>query len=507
MVTMRVQEKIEEEIHFSADTQQIGKLTSRVLSGSAWVLGVMLFSKGLGAIQLLILGRILAPNDYGLFAVASMTLLAFDVLTRTGFNDALIQKRGNIESYADVAFMIQIMRGLVLAALVFFTAPYAASFFNEPKVAPVVSTLALVELLRGFRSPGIILLQRELNFQAESRFLATGDIITIVTTICLAFSLRSVWALVYGVVVGEAALMVLSYIVHPYRPRFSFDLEKAKELYQFGIWLFLSGIVSYLAMQADNIAVGRLLSTEALGIYFMAYRIGNLFVEDLGKPLAKTLQPAYAMLQDNAERLRAGLEKSLAHFLAIFCPIAFFLMLTAQVTISVLLGDKWNAVIPILPILVLGALFRGIAGTTRAFFVGTGRPRVVFFSELLRAAALLLTLYPFFVLAGLEGIAWASTFSTASKLIMVGALLVPIIHVRSFLVREMLPVGLSTALLSIVLLAESTVLPVTLWSFVVIAFSSIIFYSIAMWLSVNERAHLNMGKLLALETLKRSIRK
>jgi O-antigen/teichoic acid export membrane protein len=172
----------------------------------------------------------------------------------------------------------------------------------------------------------------------------------------------------------------------------------------------------------------------------------------------------------------------------------------------VLLGDKWDAVIPILPVLVLGALFRGIAGTSRAFFIGTGRPRVNFFCELLRATALLLTLYPFFVLAGLEGIAWASTLSTASKLIVVGVLLVPIIHVRSFLVREMLPVGLSTALLSVLLLAESTVLPITLWSFIIIAFSSIIFYSIAMWLSINERAHLNMGKLLVLKTLK-SIRR
>jgi lipopolysaccharide exporter len=486
----------------SADTQQIGKLTGRVLSGSAWVLGVMLFSKGLGAIQLLILGRILAPNDFGLFAIASMTLLAFDVLTRTGFDDALIQKRGNIESYAHVAFMIQIARGLILAALIFFTAPYVANFFNEPKVAPVVGTLALVQLLRGFRSPGVILLQRELNFQVESRYLAIGDIITVATTTILALYSRSVWALVYGAVVGEAALVALSYIVHPYRPRLSFDLEKAKELYQFGIWLFLSGIVSYLSMQADNIAVGRLLSTEALGIYYMAYRIGNLFVDELGKPLAKTLQPVYAMLQDNVERLRIGLEKSLAHFLAILCPIAFFLMLTAQATTSVLLGDKWDAIIPILPILVLGALFRGIAGPTQAFFVGTGRPKISFFCELLRATVLLLTLYPFFVLAGLEGIAWASTLSTAIKLVVVGALLVPIIHVRSFLVREMLPVGLSIALLVVLLLAESVVLPATLWGFVVIAFSSIIFYSIVMWLSVNERAHLNMGKLLVLETLK-----
>ena len=166
-----------------------------------------------------------------------------------------------------------------------------------------------------------------------------------------------------------------------------------------------------------------------------------------------------------------------------------------------MLGNKWNAVVSILPVLVLGALFNGLVGVSAAFFIGTGRTRIYFLGELIRAVSLLLTLYPFFVLAGLKGIAWASAVSTASQFVVAGMLLVPLIQMRSFLVRELLPISFSTLVLGTLLLTELIFLPVTLWSLVVTAVSSAIIYTVSIWLLVHETAHLNIGKLLVRRTL------
>jgi O-antigen/teichoic acid export membrane protein len=244
-----------------------------------------------------------------------------------------------------------------------------------------------------------------------------------------------------------------------------------------------------------------LLSAEALGIYYMAFKIANLIVGEIAMPLIKTLKPAYAALQDDAERLRTGLEKTIALVFAIFLPIAVFLMLNAEITISVVLGNKWNAVVPILPILVLGALFNGLVGISAAFLIGTGRTKIYSLYELVRAVSLLLTLYPFFILAGLKGIAWASAVSAASQFIVASILLIPLIQIRSFLVRELLPISFSTLVLGILLLTQSIYLPVALWSLVVTAVSSAVIYAIAMWLLVQETAHLSIGKLLVRKTL------
>jgi O-antigen/teichoic acid export membrane protein len=167
----------------------------------------------------------------------------------------------------------------------------------------------------------------------------------------------------------------------------------------------------------------------------------------------------------------------------------------------VMLGNKWNAVVPILPVLVLGALFNGLVGASAAFFIGTGRTRIYFLGELVRAVSLLLTLYPFFVLAGLKGIAWASAVSTASQFVVAGMLLVPLIQMRSFLLREFLPISFSTLVLGILSLTELTFLPMAPWSLVVTAVSSAVIYAITMWLLAHETAHLNIGKLLVRRTL------
>jgi lipopolysaccharide exporter len=446
-------------------SREFGSFGYRVLSASAWVLGLQLFNKVAGAVQLLVLSRILAPHDFGLIAIATITIAAFDVLTRTGFDDALIQKRGDIEAYVHTAFGIQIMRGALLAALIFLTAPYVGNFFEEPQAIPVIAMLALVQLLGGMRSPGLTLLQRDLNFRIQSLCLASGDAIRIVITIVLAFEMRSVWAIVIGAIIGEVSIVVFSYLVNSYRPKLVFSFEKAKELVRYGFWLFLSGIVGYLSLQADKVAVGKLLNADELGIYYMAYRIANLITIEVVTSFGKALKPAYAALQSDPERLRIAFEKSLSVVTAFILPTGIFLILTADLIVPVLLGAKWNAIIPILPIFVLGAIFYGIEGISFAFFIGTGSPHKDFYLALTKAISLMACIYPFFLLAGLKGIAWAVTMSTISRFFVFVIQLFPLIDIRQFVIHELFLVSFCTAIMGIALFVEAAFMPIQRYSY------------------------------------------
>jgi lipopolysaccharide exporter len=481
-------------------------ISKRIVSGGAWSVGVRMLNKSLNALQLLILSRVLFPGEFGVFAIASLTLIGFDVLTRTGFDDALIYKRGDIREYLDTAFVIQVLRGIVLAGLVFVFAPFIVSFFEEPGAAGVVRALALVQVIKGFRSLGVVLWQRDINFRAEALFLTAGNIVTVVTTVILALILRDVWSLVYGAIAGELCLTLLSYFVHSYRPRLNFSVEKAKELVHFGVWLFLSGAVSYVSLQADNIAVGKLLSADVLGIYYMGFRIANLFVEELSKPIGRVLQPAYANLQDKPERLRIGLERTLAVYLMVLLPLAIFLMGSAWLTIPVLLGAKWHGVIEIFPILVLGALFRGVAGVSRAFLVGTGRPRGIFWLEAARAGSLAVSLYPLFLCCGLNGIAWAATLSSAIKFGLLVLLLIPQIEIRVLVFRELVPVTLASLVLGVVLMGSTLLVSVGWWSFWGVGISSALAYSVSLWLASRENSYIEDVLRLVKELLERFFR-
>jgi len=387
-------------------------LTQRVLKGSTWVFGLKFAEKVMRAVQLVVVAHFLVPKDFGLFGAAFLALGALEIFTRTGCNDAIIHKRGNIEPYLHTGYWIQVLRGLLLASIIYLSAPFLAVFFKDPAVIPVVRVLALTQVIYGFRSIGIICLQRELKFKSESIYLFVGGLISLVSIITLAYIFRNVWALVIGAIIGETALTILSFLFHPYRPRLFFSLQKAKEFFDFGIWLLFAAIASYIAMQADKLFVGRLMDLETLGIYQMAFSLALLPTTHLIKISGKILKPAYAELQNEKHRLTTAFGNSFTAISALLFPAVFGLILIAPIMVPVVLGRHWSGVIPLLSILALSRLFGGFALAGSPLFVATGNTRFIFRIESLTALVLLVGLYPCFVLGGPAGIAWAFAIST-----------------------------------------------------------------------------------------------
>jgi O-antigen/teichoic acid export membrane protein len=335
------------------------------------------------------------------------------VLTRTGFEDAIIHIRDNVEPYLHTSYWIQVLRGFLLGLLVYVGAPFVAQFFGEPQVTPIIRVLAVVQVLRGIRSIGVVVLRREMNFRDESFFQATGVLTNFLVTVGLGVLYRDVWALVWGQVAAETVLAIASFWFHSYRPRFTFDKEKAVELFQYGVWLLGAGIVSYIALQADNIVAGRWVGASALGVYQMGYLVSNLPAKEVAKQLSKVVQSGYAEIQQDKQRLRTVYQKTLLTVWAIVLPATVGMMITADVFVPVLLGDKWLDIVPILPILALGALFRAIGSSIGALFKATGHTSFVFRVEALRAVTLLIGLVLVVTFqADLISIAWAFAAST-----------------------------------------------------------------------------------------------
>lgn len=395
----------------------MGGLASRVLRGSAWVGVLRVVQKGMGAAREIILARLLFPEDFGLFGIASLLLLGFEVLTRTGFKDAIIHIRGEIKPYLHTTYWIKVLRGFLIAGIVYMGAPLVASFFGEPEVIPIVRVLAFVQVFRGLRSIGIVVLRREMNFRDESLYQMTGVFVNFVVTVGLGVLWRDVWALVWGRIAGEIVLMAASFWFHGYRPKFFFDTDKAIELFQFGIWLLGAGIVSYVALQADNIVAGRWISASALGVYQMGYLISNLPAKEFAKQVSKVVQSGYAEIQEDKERLKTVYQKTLLSVWTIVLPATVGMMITADVLVRGVLGEKWLDIIPILPILAFGALFRAIGSSIGSLFKATGHTSFVFRVETLRSGILLGGLgISVYLGAGLEGIAWAFAASTVGML-------------------------------------------------------------------------------------------
>jgi O-antigen/teichoic acid export membrane protein len=394
----------------------MASLVERVFKGGAWVGALRVLQKSVGFGRKIILARLLFPEDFGLFGIAILLLEGFRVLTRTGFKDALIHVRERVDEYLHTSYWIQVAQGLITGILVYVGAPLVAQFFSEPRVNPVVRVLAIARVIYGFRSIGVVMLRRELDFRTDSLYRLSGTLSYFVVTVVLAVLWRDVWALVWGKVVSRSIMVVVSYLVHPYRPRLLFHKKRAVEIFRYGVWLLGTGIVSYISLQADNIVAGKIVGTGALGVYQMAYVVSSLPTTEVAKQIGRVVQSGFAEVQADPERLERMFRKVVLSIFSITAPLAVGMALTAPTLVPVVLGDKWSELIPILPILAFGGVARALGTALGSLFKATGDTNLSFRMESVRAIALGVGLFICIATSGgLQIIAYAFLFSVVIK--------------------------------------------------------------------------------------------
>ncbi len=428
-------------------------LTSRIVKGSAWVFVGKLASRGLQAVKLVVLARLLVPEDFGLFGIVTLALAAAETFTQTGFQTALIQKQGNTDDYLDTAWTVQVARGFALTCILFAAAPLVAWFFDEPRAAPLLRVLSAVEILRGFTNIGIVYFRKELEFHKQVAYQLISSAFALAVGIGLAWHLRNVWALVWATLAGQLTSTTLSYIFHPYRPRVRLDWTQAAELFGFGRWVLLSSIMAYAGMRLDELTVGRLVGTAALGIYGMAYTISLLPLRETTYAVSSVLLPGYAQVQGNDQRLRRAYERAVAITGLFSLPACTGMILLARPIVQLALGDQWLAAVMPIRILALAQLIKSVISTGSPFFIGMGKPRYEFFAQLARVAGLAVCIVPAILLFDLEGAALAVVFSA---LAMFGAYIWCLNRVLDrparLLVRALLPPLVGSSVMTIILL-------------------------------------------------------
>ena len=90
------------------------RLSQRVIHAGFWAFALRITDRLFGLARTILLARLLSPNDFGLFGIALLGLSALNTFSQTGFQQALIQKKGDIKPYLDTAWTVQVIRGLSL---------------------------------------------------------------------------------------------------------------------------------------------------------------------------------------------------------------------------------------------------------------------------------------------------------------------------------------------------------------------------------------------------------
>jgi len=395
----------------------LAAVAARSLRGGAWALLTVGSGMGVAMARTLVVARLLGAREMGVMGIALLVLGTVDAFTNTGVEAALVSQPGDVRKELGSAFAIQAVRGLLIAALLWAAAPLVASFFGTAAAVPVIRAVAVTPLLRGLSNPAVLLLVKRIEFGRIFWWSLPELVAGFGVAVGVALVRGDVWALVAGAVAGQAASTLSSWLMVRERPGLRVSRGRVRRLLGYGRWISGVRVLGWVSLSADNAVVGRLLGASALGVYQLAFRVGELGVATFTRALLQVALPALTQLHGTTQ-LGRGFRAALRLVLAANGAFALAVLLWARPVLAWLLGPAWLPAVPVLRILVVAMVFRAVVVLAGELFSAVRRPSITLRVNAVRVGVMLATLLPLVYRYGMEGAAVSVLLSS-----VVGALL------------------------------------------------------------------------------------
>lgn len=388
------------------------------LHGLKWQIGTSLVQKLVSFCTTIVIARILGPANYGLFALALVVINSFGLFKSMGLDTALIQRKGNTEVAASTAFFTMPIIGCVLYLFLFVSAPFLAKFLNNQELDQIVKVLGIIFVVSSIVRVPTALLEKQMEFKSISLIeMASGFVFSAVALI-LAFLQFQVWSLVYAYIARSLTNGLGIFFCARWSPLPTYDFKIAAELFHFGKFIFLGGIVWFAKMNLDNVLVGKLLGTTALGLYAVAFNLSTFPRAYIGSQILRVMYPAYSKKQTDLANLRSAFLKTLQNVSLIAIPFSAGLFFLGEDFLKVAYGNKWSEAAPVLRVMAWLGMLHTISAVIEPLIMAIGKSNVTFYITLIEVCIYLLLIEPVSKLAGLYGVGLVVTFSGFISLIL-----------------------------------------------------------------------------------------
>ncbi|PCJ30687.1 MAG: polysaccharide biosynthesis protein [Gammaproteobacteria bacterium] len=326
------------------------------LKASSWVLIGHLISQLVRLAGNLLLTRLLAPEMFGIMAIVNVLIVGVQMLSDVGLGQSIIQsKKGDIPSFINTAWTLQVIRGFVLWTIILLVAGALwaggrAGFFNEEQVyaEPVLPWLLITVgfslVISGFNSMSIFQVSRNLTLGRLTLISLFSQLIGLTLIVFFAWKYHSIWALVIGSLVSNFIEMVFSHkFLLGIKNKWHWDKGALKELFSFGKWIFLSSVIGFIANQGDKLILGGLLAVELLGIYSIAFILASIPATIVSQISHKILFPNFSRINREApEKLKEALSNSKLWLSLMVMPVTGVLMSWSQVIVDFLYDERYT---------------------------------------------------------------------------------------------------------------------------------------------------------------------
>src|SRR5262245_21202210 len=353
------------------DSRELGRLALR--GGTVSV--ATLYGNGvLQIIAAIVLARLLAPEDFGLFAIVTVLTSFASGLIDFGLGDATAQKSKITRSQISSLFWLSSGIGLAIATVVAACSPLIAWIYREPRLEAIALYSVITFLLYGVSNQHLALLRRTMQFPKIAKIQLLSTLIGIVIAILMAIFGFGYWALVFRPIASSFCVTIGAWLACPWRPGFAVIDNKVKSMVFIGLHVASFSVTYTVARAVDRIALALFYRPDEVGYYQNATTLYDYSIFAALVQVHTVGSAALSKLQSNPAALARKYEAALSALAFFVMPAAAILSVIAQDLTVILLGEKWQPAGLLLSIIALRGIFQVVEGSQGWLHLSIGRP-------------------------------------------------------------------------------------------------------------------------------------
>lgn len=390
-------------------------LKKKTFAGFLWTFLDVFVIRGSVFIAMIVLARLLGPEDFGLVGMIAVFIAIGKSLTDSGMSHSLIRTTRPGQKDFSTVFYINLVMSLIVYALIYILAPFIADFFGYQVLINLVRTYCVIFIIIAFSAVQLAILTRNMKFRAIALYNIPSNLIGVLIGISLGYLGYGVWSIIWMYLAIEIVRTILLWGFSDWKPKLIFSWRKFREHYGFGYKLMLSGLLNTLFQNIYNVLIGKFYSAQSLGYYERSKQFTTYPSSTLTGVISKVTYPMLSSITNDKERLEKTYRNLLKSSFFIIAPIMLATAAVAEPLFTLVLGEEWLPAVIYFQILSLAMMLHPVHSFNLNILKVFGRSDLFLKIEVIKKIITVLAVLVAFQF-GVIGLVWSSVFTSFSSL-------------------------------------------------------------------------------------------
>ena len=345
--------------------------------GAFWTTAAFVVARLISFSTNVVLTRLLSPELFGVMVIVNTIRTAIELTSDIGIGQTIVyNKNADDPNFYNTAWTLKSIRGVLLWAIACALAVPLANFYKSPELKLIVPVASFVLVLSGFTSISQSFLEKRMQIGKLSAFGLTTLAIWASGQIVLAYFYPTIWALVFGLLLGSATILVGSFFLVPgLEHKFTISKMYVPQILHFGKWIFLSSTVFFLSTSFDRLYFARVIPLALLGVYGISRAISEL-LSTLVLRMSSVI--VFPLISSHSHLSRSDLREQLTSVRLIFLLLASLCFsvsfVTADLVIRLVFDQRYHAAVWMAPVLIAGTWISILCSLNESTLLGLGKP-------------------------------------------------------------------------------------------------------------------------------------